>query len=1003
MKKILLTLIWSMFMLISFGQKNSSYFQQEVNYEIEVTLDDANHTLSGVTKIEYINNSPDDLESIYFHVWANAYKNQGTAFAKQQVQNGSTKFFFAKNNERGWYTELDFKVDGKKMDWHYDNQNIDIALVALNQKLKPNESIQFEIPFKIKIPNYFSRMGHVDQAYYITQWYPKPAVYDQEGWHPMPYLDMGEFYAEFGKFDVKITLPKDYVVAATGQLQTETEKAFLDNKVRETNKFINKKYPRGSDRTIPLFEKDTFPNTNLPNKTIHYTAENIHDFAWFADKRFFVQKSRIELSKNNNVNTWAFFNKAEFHLWLNATKYLDQAVKFYSQKVGAYPFPHATAVSNPFAAAGAMEYPMVTLVDKMFSAEDLDVVIAHEVGHNWFQGILGFNERDYTWLDEGLNSYYERLYHKNYYPDSKPESLPKFLQQDGELGLMELIKSSMQKENLHQAIGTPVNEMTEMNYGIGSYDRTADVMNLYLTPIKMKSFFNEWKFKHPQPKDFITHFDLEDDEVFKDLIYSTKKVDYKIVSVSKSNGYQLKIQNKNGIAVPFKLSMIAGDRKKTQKVDGFVGTKIIEIPPHSEGIAINKFIIDKDREIPDVNRKNNTIRTSGLFKKMEPLRLRFLSGVKNPERTNLYWLPALGWNNYDKTMLGVVLHNNDLSVKNFEFALAPMYGTASKNLVGTGVLKYNFFPESSLFQRVTLGINAKRFSQRYDWDDQFYDDFTKLAPKIEFVFKKKRMVSSVQHKIAFRYVNISINEGFTTIDNPIDIQRKKRQYSVNELKYTFQDSKVTSPLKLEVTAHQGEGFVKLFSNYKQFIPYRKSGKGATLRGFLGWMPQFDSQPAKVEFTSGGFTNNVSIRDYMFDETLLGRTQAEGIFSQQYFNRDARLRTLANVVGSEDWMLAIGVSSTVPGPLPVRPYFDATIYRGFDLDKLQLATLFSYSGGIAIVGIPNALEIYIPFFESKDITDSLSYRDTRDSLFRRISFLIDINNLQQLGKESIRFY
>lgn len=1003
MKKIFLTLICSLFVFFSFGQNTLPYFQQEVNYDIEVTLDDANHMLRGVTKIEYINNSPDDLESIYFHLWANAYKNKNTAFAKQQIQNGSTKFFFAKNSEKGSYTQIDFQVDGKKVDWAYDEEHVDIALIKLNQKLRPQESIQFRIPFEIKIPKYFSRMGHEGQAYYITQWFPKPAVYDREGWHPMPYLDMGEFYAEFGKFDVKITLPKDYVVASTGQLQTETEKAFLDNKVRETNRYIVKKYPKGADRSVPLLEKDTFPKTNLPNKTIRYTAENVHDFAWFADKRFFVQKSRVQLSENNNVNTWAFFNKKEFHLWLNATKYLDQAVKFYSQKVGAYPYPHVTAVSNPFAGAGAMEYPMITLVDRMFSAENLDVVIAHEVGHNWFQGILGFNERDYAWLDEGINSYYERLYQKNFYPDSKGEALPQFMQQKGELGLMELVKSSMQKENLHQAINTPVDDMTEMNYGMGAYDRTADIMGLYLTPIKMKSFFSEWKFKHPQPKDFAEHFDLDKDEAFNDLIYSTKKVDYKIVSISKSNGYQLKIRNKNGIAVPFKLSIIAGDRKKIQKIEGFVGEKIIEIPPHDEGIAIDKFIIDKDREIPDFNRKNNTIRTSGLFKKMEPLRLKFLSGIKNPTRSTLYWLPALGWNNYDKTMVGLVLHNNDFAAKNFEFALAPMYGTASKNIVGTGVIKYNFFPESSLFQRVTLSMNAKRFSYRYDWADQFYDDFTKLAPELEFVFKKKRMVSKVEHRVAFRHVNISRNEGFTTIDNPTEVQRKKKNYYVNELKYTFEDMTVTSPLKIEFTAHQGEDFVRLFSNYKQFIPYQKSGKGATLRGFLGWMPYFENPPALVGFTLSGITNEISIRDYMFDETLLGRTQSEGIFSQQYFNRDARLRSLDNQGSSEDWMIGVGVESTIPGPLPIRPYFDLAIYQGFDFDKFKEATIVSYSGGIAIVGMRNVFEIYIPFFESKDIRESFNYETTRDTLFKRISFLIDFNNLQKVGRKAIRFY
>ena len=141
---------------------------------------------------------------------------------------------------------------------------------------------------------------------------------------------------------------------------------------------------------------------------------------------------------------------------------------------------------------------------------------------------------------------------------------------------------------------------------------------------------------------------------------------------------------------------------------------------------------------------------------------------------------------------------------------------------------------------------------------------------------------------------------------------------------------------------------------------------------MGWLPQSDNPSALVSFTFGGITNDVSMRDYLFDETLLGRSSTEGIFSQQFFNRDASLKTLSSVGNSQKWMVGFGVSTSIPGPLPVRPYVDAAIYRGFDLIAFEEATLFSYSSGIAIVGIPDAIEIYIPFFESNDITESLTY-------------------------------
>ncbi|MFK7770580.1 MAG: M1 family metallopeptidase [Saprospiraceae bacterium] len=1002
MNKPILIFLFTILTTLVFSQKNKQpYFQQEVNYDIQVTLDDKNHILSGVTKIEYINNSPDDLKEIYFHLWANAYQNQRTAFAKQQIQNGSTAFFFAKKNELGGYQEVDFLVNEKKVNWSYDEDNPDIALLQLNEKLSSGGRIEIRIPFKIKIPKYFSRLGHEKQAYYISQWYPKPAVYDRVGWHPMPYLDMGEFYAEFGKFEVKITLPKNYIVASTGQLQTETEKAFLEKRVRETNKAIAKFYPRGTDRTLPIFEKDTFPKSSDEMKTIHFTAENVHDFAWFADKRFFVQKGRVQVGRNNNVDTWAFFNLKEFHLWLNATQYLDRSVQFYSQKIGAYPYPHATAVSNPYANAGAMEYPMITLVDRMVLPEDLDVVIAHEVGHNWFYGILAFNERDFPWMDEGINSYYERLYKENFYPNFDESILPEKMKAKGQLNLMELIKVSMQRENVHQAITTPVSEMTEMNYGLGVYDRTADILKNRIPPLKMKSFFRQWKFKHPQPEDFIKHFDLENDQAFDDLMNTTKKIDYKAVSLSESNGYDLKIENKGEISEAFELTMVLEEGEEVKKIAGFEGEKTIHIDAPENGV-VKEFIIDKDREILDVNRRNNNIRTSGIFKKSEPFKLKFLAGIENPTRTSLYWLPAIGWNNYDKTMLGAVLHNYDFSKKNFEFAVAPMYGFASGNIVGEGIVKWNAFPESDLFQRITLSLNSKRYTYDYDWDEAFYDNYLKIAPKLELVFRKKKLTSSLQHSISLRHVNITLDKG---VSNAEMNSREKENYYVNEFKYTFENTNVTGPMKATLTAHQGDGFLRIFANAKQFFSYGKKNKGMTLKAFAGVLPQLDNNvPIRASFTFSGITSRFGQRDYMFDENLLGRSEGrgnvegsdDGILSQQIFHRDAGLKTLSDFGSSQDWMVSLGASTTVPGPLPVRPYVDAVLFKDFD------STEFAYSLGIAIVGIPDALEIYVPIYESSLVTEGTSY-EVRDNLLKRISFLIDLNNLKMKGKEMVKFY
>ena len=1010
LKKLLTFLTWSAFPFFIFAQNNTSsipenYFQQEVNYDIEVTLDDVNHTLSGVANIEYINHSPDDLEQIYFHLWANAHKNKHTAFAKQEVQLGNRKFYFSKEEDKGGYTKIDFQSNGKTMNWSYDKKDIDIVLIQLNEKLSPNQSLQIRIPFEIKIPRYFSRMGHFYQEYFMAQWYPKPAVYDQEGWHPMAYLSMEEFYSEFGKYDVEITLPENYVVAATGQLQTESEKIFLEKKIKETNEFIANKFPEGVDRSKRIIEeKSPFPPSSNKMKTIRFIAENVHDFAWFTDKRFLVQKSQVKVGKNNKVDTWAFFNHFECHLWLEATKYLNQAIQHYSEEVGAYPYPHATAVSNPFANAGAMEYPMVTLIDNAYRAKDLDMFVAHEVGHNWFYGILAFNERDYPWLDEGINTYYEEKYAEKYYPENQGSNsqLPNLLRTKGELDAEELVSVSMQRENLHQAISTPKHEWTDMNYNIGTYAKTARILKSSINPEKMKSFFQLWKFKHPQPKDFIQHFELEQDDLFNDLMNTTKKVDYKIASISKSDGYKLKIKNKNGAAFPFQLFMISGDKEMVKEVEGFEGTKIIHIPKPDE--PIDKFIIDKSRQIPDIQRNNNNIRTSGIFKKIEPIKLKFLAGLENPTRTTISWLPAMGWNNYDKTMLGVLFHNNDLGVRKIDFAIAPMYAFASKQLVGTGQVKVNLFPVLSPFQRITFSANTKRYHSNYNWEKLFYDDYTKFAPQVEFAFKKKKMNSSIHHRVAFRNVNMFFNNGFTKNENPDIVQRKKTKYYVNEIKYTFENSKITGPFEATLTAHQGKDFLKIFANARKFFPFRKSGKGVTLKGFAGILPKLESS-AEVAgvFSLSGVTSKTIHLDYMFDEALFGRTEGSDgdVFSQQIFNRDASFKTLSDGVTSQNWMVSLGVSSTLPwNKIPIRPYIDVAVFGKDELKNDK--TKFACSMGLALVGISDVFEIYIPIYENKIVTGGSVY-DDRKKFFSRISFLLDFNHLRKRGRDMVKFY
>jgi hypothetical protein len=203
------------------------------------------------------------------------------------------------------------------------------------------------------VPKTFSRLGHEGQSYQISQWYPKPAVFDKDGWHPLSYVDQGEFYSEFGSFEVRITVPKNYIVGATGELQTLEEHRWMDSLIEA----------QASDTVLKRVRKrrsafDEFPESSTEKKTIEFKQDRIHDFAWFADKRYIVRRDTVELPQSKRkVLCTTMFTPSSKMLWKNSTDYLKDAILHYSEKVGEYPYNVVTAVEGALEAVEEWNTP----------------------------------------------------------------------------------------------------------------------------------------------------------------------------------------------------------------------------------------------------------------------------------------------------------------------------------------------------------------------------------------------------------------------------------------------------------------------------------------------------------------------------------------------------------------------------------------------------------------------------------------------------------------------
>ena len=504
MKKLFVFL----FLLINLNAfAQNSYWQQQVDFQIDVALNDIEKTLNGNAKITYKNNSPTTLDFIWFHIYPNAYKQETTAMFQQIKSDPSRKKKMA-NYTYGSIDGLSFKQDGKvaTVEPHNNPQYIDVVKVLLPNPLKPGETANITTDFSVKLPSYFSRSGFADGEFMVTQWYPKPAVFDVNGWHEFPYLDMGEFYNDYGNYKVNITLPSAYVVGATGVLKTEDE--------------LSQYKTIGAKNNAERNDKPTlYMAKSNATKTLSYEMENVPDFAWFADKNFVIQYDTAKLASGKVVDVFTYFHNKKKTIWTASVDYTKDALKKYGNWIGEYEYPVVQVVEGPKNnSSGGMEYPTITLITSPDAKPaSLDAIITHEVGHNWFMSILGSNERMHTWQDEGLNTYFQFRYEAEKYKTNAvfgnaiPENI-KGLPADQFLAS---VYNAMINVPIKPAIDTPADKFASaQDYSMTSYVKTA--LWLYILESNVgrekmdqafKTYFNDWKNKHPSPNDLKASFE----------------------------------------------------------------------------------------------------------------------------------------------------------------------------------------------------------------------------------------------------------------------------------------------------------------------------------------------------------------------------------------------------------------------------------------------------------------------------------------------------------------
>lgn len=964
--------------LLSLGLMQEALAQPShpLRYKLKVELDTAHHQLHGFLELSYTNTTSDTLTYLYFHLWPNAYAGRNSAYARQNKSIGDAGFYFSKPDARGNMDSLHFKQTHLDVQYYFLDNHPDVVKVLLAAPIPPGKATTFSTPFRVKIPETFSRLGRAGKSYQITQWYPKPAVaIGKHIQYPMPYLDQGEFYSDFGAFEVEITVPAGYVVAATGTCKTQEETDFLQN----------------------VLNGQHIPN-EIGTRTFTYALDSIHDFAWFADPDFILCEKEFTLKSGKRITARAFYLEQHKKNWQYACDYVERSIRWYSDCVGEYPFDIATAVDGALSAGGGMEYPTITIIGAVGDTSDLEEVILHEVGHNWFYGILASNERLFPWMDEGINSYYEHRYMQQKQSHQNKDSSSMFsadkkgiqFQLDAE-SLTEWGWRHLARTGRSISSGLPAPHYTQLGYGIiiyGYASRWMEYLEAYLgTPAfdnAMQAYYTTWAFRHPQPGDF--KYSLEEstgknlDFFFADLLYTPQfdtdtvdicisqsppkslmpaMPDFTLHRLRKASAY-FYIRNHARIALPAEISWMQKDSiVHTAWTQPFTGK--LKIDQTYSG-AFDKIRVNASGAMPEVNIKNNTIYNRSFLPKFRTLSLGFLPLGESADRQNIYVLPVIGANSYDGLLAGLWLSNQILPAPRFRFMLMPMYGFRSGVLNGSLYLHKDFLTDLTGIRKIRLAFVQDAYAGMW-------------RTRPEMTITSRSLYQAQSEKYAPEWeARIAWNRLW--VQYPYYAQLPN-VYGVAEAGIQVSHADKVRTWKLNSGIKWFPGHFNLWENEaRASLKYTRQLK-FSLRAYSGYFLNRDQVGFPFRLFFAGST------DYLMQQVFLDRAGKTDYYQPQLHQTDGNMGGFGaySPLSTNQWLCALNLRNSIP----FSPLF---VFSNIGTMAFMPDTKLLYDVGIGVEMIPEIWEIYFPLMGNMFRNQWVNFKDYGN----QIRFMIRLNAL-----------
>ena len=800
------------------------YWQQFVHYTMNVTLDPETHMLTGTSSILYRNNSPDTLTKIYMHLYPNGYRDTNSLRAREAKQ------FYRKLNTdpdaAGWINITEFRILPRQAQedstapmqaFHVDDT---ILEANLPEPLPPGGEMRIQLAFEEKVRRHSGRAGYRGKQYDFAQWYPKLCVYDENGWNNVPFHLTGEFYGEFGTFDVTMDVPFDYIVGATGAVAEGDPGWSLVQVDTSLDAEAWQEHAKATKDSIKALKEET------PRRQVTFHAENVHDFAWLACPDFLYEKGEWD-----GIPIHVLYRSRVKSSWSQVVAERGaRALEWLSTKFGRYPYPQLTITHGLL--GGGMEYPMLVM-----NSSESESLILHEVGHIYFYGMLANNESKEAWLDEGFTSfqtawYMESRYGKWGYDREKDlqdanwldRHRPPLTRRQGNRNWAMMYMNSGHNEPISRwayeykdALGYSVNAYTK---GRIFYEMLRYVVGEEAFDKICQEYFRRWHFKHVNEQRFkavceeVSGMDL--DWFFDEWLHGTPTVNYKLGKIKKSKqadgSYRTEVQVKRGAdgIMPVQVQItLPGDSTVSKRWDGKAteGSVVFETAEKP-----GKVKLDPNDEILDTDRLGNgTVRLE-----VHPQYPRW--NYNPPDAYVLTYKPFAWYNDVDGLRLMLSARGSYRMTRNLRAELA--FGAISKKFDGS--LRYEpKMPFGDGFKYALQGgrIEGRIFagaSLSYNWGKLL---FQPPRHRLELRYDYTRLDDA---NYAFTRFDIAGNTRDIRNWSPGEAGFLTLKYSVNPRGFKWRSNVSVEALYGDANLGGDSQFTRLATEIRYWIPGRSS-------------------------------------------------------------------------------------------------------------------------------------------------------------------------------------